>query len=228
MIASIRVAILEDHQSIIDGYLFRLSNTPEIKIVATAHWGEELQPMLESHVIDVLILDLNIPASAKKNTLFPIIHALPTILSEHPNMNILVISMITSQPLIEALEEAGVNGFISKDDTASIQQLGKIITMIANGGMYFNQGISRGTRKKHSEIHLTPRQMEILSLCAAHPDDSSQMLARRSGVSSSTIRNLLSMTYARLGVRTRAAAIARAQTLGLLPFQNIPLVEYEE
>jgi hypothetical protein len=38
----ILVAILEDHQSIIDGYIFRLSDTPEIQIVATAHWGPQV------------------------------------------------------------------------------------------------------------------------------------------------------------------------------------------
>jgi two-component system, NarL family, nitrate/nitrite response regulator NarL len=227
MTKSIMVAILEDHQSIIDGYIFRLSDTPEIQIVATAHWGDDLKPMLDHNDVDVLVLDLNIPTSSENRNLFPILHTLPSLLADHPDLSILVISMITSLPLIEALEEVGVSGYISKDDSASIQQLGKIISMIANGGVYFTYGTQHSTRKPLPEVQLTPRQTEVLSLCAAYPDDSSQMLAKRTGVSSSTIRNLLSTTYMRLGVRTRAAAIAKAQALELIPYHKVTLDEHQ-
>ena len=223
MTMPIRVAIMEDHQSIIDGYVFRLAGIPEIQIVATAHWGDELKPMLSNNAVDVLVLDLNIPTSTENHNIFPILHTLPALLATYPDLAVLVISMLTSLPLIEALEEIGVRGYISKDDSASIEHLGKIIMLIANGGVYFNRGIHHVIRKPHPEIQLTPRQTEVLSLCAAYPDDSSQMLAKRTGVSSSTIRNLLSTTYFRLGVRTRAAAIAKAQLLELIPFQKVTL-----
>jgi DNA-binding CsgD family transcriptional regulator len=59
---------------------------------------------------------------------------------------------------------------------------------------------------------LTPRQFEVLSLCAAYPNGTSAELAGRLGVSSSTFRNVLSSAYLRLGVRTRNAAIAQLQT----------------
>jgi DNA-binding NarL/FixJ family response regulator len=183
--------------------------------------------MLEQNTVDVLVLDLNIPTSKENRNLFPILHTLPSLLNHHPDLSVLVISMITSLPLIEALEEAGVSGYISKDDSASIEQLGKIIIKIANGGVYFNSSTQQGMQKLHPEIQLTPRQTEVLSLCAAYPDDSSEILAKRTGVSSSTIRNLLSTTYLRLGVRTRAAAIAKAQALELIPYQKVTLDDLE-
>ena len=43
---TVRVAILDDHISIIDGYNYRLSKTPEIEVVATGVFGEELEPLL--------------------------------------------------------------------------------------------------------------------------------------------------------------------------------------
>ena len=68
---------------------------------------------------------------------------------------------------------------------------------------------------------LTPRQIEVLSLCAAYPDAMTSELAEKLNVANSTIRNLLSSAYLRLGVRSRAAAVARAQQLCLIvpPFQ---------
>jgi len=44
-------------------------------------------------------------------------------------------------------------------------------------------------------------------------------LANQLGVTGSTLRNLLSNSYIRLGVRTRAAAIAKAHQLGIVPVE---------
>lgn len=61
---TIKVAMLDDHQSIIDGYLHRLSHLPELEIVATAAFGEELEPLLEEPPIDVLLLDVAVPMAS--------------------------------------------------------------------------------------------------------------------------------------------------------------------
>jgi DNA-binding NarL/FixJ family response regulator len=226
--SQIRVAILEDHLSIIDGYLYRLSKVPEIQVVATANYGEELEPMLASHPIDVLLLDINVPASPENRNTFPVLHLIPRLLEHHPGLNILVISMLNQHSLIEALVDCGVSGYVLKDDQASIQQLGKIVTMVASGGIYFSQSAYRDAREEISSPLLTSRQLEALSLCAAYPDTSTLVLSRKLDISSSTLRNLLSGAYLRLGVRTRAAAIAKASKLGLIPPTDQALPENED
>ena len=42
----------------------------------------------------------------------------------------------------------------------------------------------------------------------------------------STVRNLLSGAYLRLGVRNRAAAVAKARQLGLISAQGIPAPDW--
>jgi two-component system, NarL family, nitrate/nitrite response regulator NarL len=64
----IRVAILDDHQAIIDGYLFRLANAADIQVAATLSYGEDLEPALEKEPVDVLILDVQVPTSATTPT----------------------------------------------------------------------------------------------------------------------------------------------------------------
>jgi two-component system nitrate/nitrite response regulator NarL len=228
MSPQIRVAILDDHQSIIDGYIYRISSAPHIKVVATALFGEELEPMLESHSVDVLLLDISVPNSAENNNPFPIMYIIPRLLQHHSGLNILVISMYTQRALVETLVNAGISGYIFKDDQASIQQLAKIVEIVAGGGIYFSQGAYRDLRGEQPESVLTPRQLEALSLCAAQPDGDTVVLANKLGITGSTMRNLLSGAYLRLGVRTRAAAIARAQQLGIfptLPETNTPALE---
>lgn len=219
MSAKIKVAILEDHQSIIDGYLYRLNESNEIEVVGTASYGEDLDPMLESQSIDVLIMDINVPARRDNPNPFPALHVISRIIQEYPDIGILVISILTQQTLIQALVELGVSGYIFKQDGESIRQLSRIVTMIARHGIYFSEEAFNKLRMdKSGKVNqmLTARQLEALSLCAAYPNYSTAQIAEKMKVANSTLRNLLSGAYLRLNVRTRTAAISRLQQLGLI------------
>jgi len=93
MVDKIRVAILEDHQSVVDGYLYRLGQTPEIEVVAMAALGEELKPMLADHPADVLILDVGVRTARDNPNPYPILQTIPELLGHYPDLAILVISM---------------------------------------------------------------------------------------------------------------------------------------
>lgn len=219
----IRVAILDDHQGIIDGYLYRFSKSPDIEVVATIRYGEELEPTLKQSQVDVLILDVQVPISAGDKNPFPILYVLPKIIKAYPSLSILVITMHAQRSLIKALLEAGVNGYILKEDQTSIRNLASIIRLVAEGEMYMSQSVTQlliSSQPSDFTQPLSPRQLEALALCAAYPNDSTLALADRMEIESSTMRNLLSGAYLKLGVRTRAAAIMKAQKMGLIPSQS--------
>jgi two-component system capsular synthesis response regulator RcsB len=216
MSAKIRVAILEDHQSIIDGYNYRLSES-ECEIVGAALYGEDIEKVLAAKKPTVLILGANVRNSRENRNPFPILPFTKIALQKYPNLKILVISMLTAGALIEALVDIGVSGYIFKDDDSSIRQLSNIIKSVAEGGIYFSPGAREKVKPKHSALKLTSRQLEALSVSAAYPDLSTYVLAQKLSISPSTFRNLLSGAYQRLGVSTRTAAIVRANHLGLLP-----------
>jgi DNA-binding NarL/FixJ family response regulator len=184
-------------------------------------FGADLAPFLEKQPGDVLLLDISVPISLEDHNPFPILYFLPRLLSKNPGLRVLVISEMNQPVLIEALSEVGISGYIFKNDQASIERLAEIVLMIASGGIYFSGGAYQRAHKKTepltgSEVILTSRQLEVLSLCAANPDATTLELSTQLGIAGSTVRTLLSKTYARLSVRTRAAALARAQQLGLL------------
>ncbi len=220
MKSPIKVAILEDHQSIIDGYFYRLKESDEIEVVGVLNYGEELDHLLRSQPVDVLIMDVNVPSRPDNPNPFPALHVTPRIVQENPELNILVISILTQQTLIQALVECGISGYIFKQDGDSIRQLARIVTLIANHGIYFSHEAHEKLRleKSSQASHtLTARQLEALSLCAAYPDYSTAEIAAQMKIANSTLRNLLSSAYLRLNVRTRAAAIARMQKIGIIP-----------
>ena len=216
----ISVTILDDHQSIVDGYLFRLSKVPQIEIITTLEYGEDLEAALKKHTPDVLILDVNVKVSAENSNNYPIFHVIPDLLQRYPDLAILVISMHNDRSIIRAVMEGGASGYILKDDQRTIQELGSVILSIVSGGIFLSEKVRNlyvKNRSAASEEPLTGRQMEALSLCAAYPDHTTERLAQIMNVANSTVRNLLSGAYLRLGVNSRAAAIAKARQLGLIP-----------
>lgn len=215
----IRVAILEDHQGIIDGYTLRLNSVPGIEIIGQVYYGAELFPFLRENIVDVLIMDLRVPISEENTEPMPVLHVVPALLEKYPDLAILVITMLEETALLRALVKVGIRGYIVKDDRESIQQLGRVVSMVAHGGVFFSQSayqLLRSDSDAGQELPLTLRQMEALSLCATFPDSSTDELASRMNISGSTFRNLLSEAYRRLGVQTRMAAILKARQLGIL------------
>jgi DNA-binding NarL/FixJ family response regulator len=215
----VRVAILDDHQSIIDGYIYRLSGTPEIEVTATATYGEELESVLSKHPADVLLLDLSVRTSPENPNPFPILFLVPKLLQKYPKLNVLIISMFAEPGLMRSIIEAGASGYILKDDQSAFRELGNVVLSIAHGGIFFSKkahSLYMQADAVNGSDLLTPRQMEVISLCAAYPDASTADLAQMMTVSNSTVRNLLSSLYLRLGVHSRTAAVEKAREMGLI------------
>lgn len=227
----IKVAILDDHQPIIDGYVFRLNDHPQIEIVATARYGNQLDSMLENHLIDVLILDVEIRNDQESEAHFPTPHAIPRLLKIYPYLKILIISMHNHRILIKNLLDYGASGYILKDDYELINQLGDVIVSTYHGEMTISNDPYQSLKEKFAKTDfpkLTPREFETLSLIFVKPDDLLIDLAEELGIAASTLRNSLSKIYLKLGVNSQLAAILKAQDLGLLPPQPTPTIFNQE
>lgn len=217
----IRVTILDDHQSIVDGYLYRLSQVSEIEVVATLAYGDELEPALKEQPVDVLILDVHVPVSPKNPEPYPIFYTIPELIQLYPDLAILVISMHDERGLVRAIVEAGASGYLLKNDTKRIRELGKWVIAVANGEVCFSEKALKAVLGR-AEEPFTARQLEALSLCAAYPNSKTAELARKMKIANSTLRNLLSTVYLKLGVQTRAAAIAKAREMGMITPDSTP------
>ena len=214
----IQVSILDDHQTILDGYRFRLDSSTKVKIVATMTFGSDVEDTLKKYPTDVLVLDINVPTSQENSNPYPILYLIPSLLQKYPNLAILVISMHTDRSLIRSVMEAGVSGYILKDDKVMLKDLENVIISVAAGEISLSQEIDSIFLQSNVNevVSLSQRQKEVLSLSLAFPDDTTAELAKKMSIANSTVRNLLSGAYIKLGVRTRVAAIAKARKLGIL------------
>jgi DNA-binding NarL/FixJ family response regulator len=199
----------------VDGYRYRLSQAPEIEVTTTLAYSDELESALQKQPADVLILDVQVPISPKNPSPYPILHMIPRLHQLYPDLGILVISVHDERALIRAVVEAGASGYILKSDSKRIQELGNGVLAIANGDGCFSDRAMKAFFAKEEEP-FTARQLEALSLCAAYPNSKTAELARKMKIANSTLRNLLSNVYLKLGVQTRAAAIAKAREMGII------------
>ncbi len=219
MTEKIRVTILDDHPAIVDGYCVQLEKLPQIEVVGKLSYGEELEPALEKNPADVLLLDINVPIAEDDSNPYPVLHIIPKLLQKYPSINILIISMFAERSLIKAVMEAGASGYILKDDQTAIRDLANVVVSIAGGGVYYSKkAYEQLKRVRTDELNAAPttRQLQALSLSLAYPNSTTADLARMMAISNSTVRNLLSGAYLKLGVNTRAAAIAKARQMGLI------------
>jgi DNA-binding NarL/FixJ family response regulator len=151
MTADITVAILDDHQIAVDGSLFRLSQSPRIKVVKTAATWAEMDAFLGEQSIDVLILDVGVPAAPEDPTYYPIRNVITDLLAAKPEMAILVISMYAQRPLIQAVMQAGASGYLLKDDVDAIQNLASIVETIAGKDVYYSPKTLETLRKRQGD-----------------------------------------------------------------------------
>ena len=216
----IRVAMLDDHQITLDGYFYRLEFKPDIEIVGVARFGEDLEQILETRHVDVLLLDINVPTSKENPNPYPILFLLPRILQIYPHLSVIAITMIKQRSMIQAVMEAGASAYILKEDYNAIRTLESIVRGVIHHEIYISplaeQALKRNTQED-TQPSLSARQLEVLSLSAAYPQASTAELAEKINVAHSTLRNQLSGAYLKLNVRNRASAIQRAQQLGLIP-----------
>jgi DNA-binding NarL/FixJ family response regulator len=227
MSSKIKVAILEDHQIVADGYSFRLQDPAAFEIVGIVNVYSEWEPLLATHPADVALMDVKVPIAPDNPNPYPILRVMPQLIQTYPEMAFLVISAYAEPTLIQGVMEAGANGYILKDDNALLRELKTVLISVGAGrGIYLSpqaKEILLQRQFSDTALSLTPRQTEALVLCAANPGSSTKELATRMNVSFSTLRNLLSQSYLRLGVNGRAAAILKAQQLGILTQPEQPL-----
>ena len=220
MDASIRIAILDDHQPIIDGITYRLRDAQDIQVCFTLLYGAELEATLKQNPVDVLLMDLQVPISSIDPNPYPVIHVIPRLLQSYPGLAVMVISMHAQPAMIQAVMQAGASGYILKDDVISYRELPFIIRNVAYNGIHLSPAAENALHHRHHlelDKPLSARQLEVLSLYAAYPDATTTDIACQMSLAHSTVRNLLSTAYLKLNVRSRAAAVLRAQQLHIIP-----------
>jgi len=109
----------------------------------------------------------------------------------------------------ESARDAGAQGTVLK--TGHAEELLSTLRRALAGEDAFDE---RHPRRAPGRAALSPREREVLRLVAQ--GSTNQEIAAKLGVGGETIKTLMARTFAKLGVRRRAEAVAAAHDRGLL------------
>ncbi|MFD1614812.1 response regulator [Gelatiniphilus marinus] len=157
----IRLAIAEDHQSLIDGIKLLLEYEDGISIVGTANDGEALLVIVEKKRPNVVLTDIRMPKMDG-------IEATRQIKKKYPEIYVLAFTMFDQIEAIQKMMDAGASGYILKN--SSLKEVLQAIITVSKGDNYFDAHINTNALNKESPTKkkglLTKRQIEILELIA--------------------------------------------------------------
>ncbi len=95
----IRVVMVDDHQVVLDGFIARLEQEPEIEVVATASNGLEALELVKLHQPDVVLMDVSMPIMNG-------IEATRLIKEEVPHTKVLMLTMHDNREYIMQVMQA--------------------------------------------------------------------------------------------------------------------------
>ncbi len=158
----IRLAIVDDHQIVIDGLKSLLQGEIDFHIEFESTDPTSIVQKLETRPIDILLTDVMMPlmngAELSKQ-----IHEL------FPQIKILALSMSGQGELVnQMIEDSDISGYVLKN--IGKQELLRALRKIASGGIYFGEEVleemmkASEKRKIAEEVNLTIREIEIIGL----------------------------------------------------------------
>ncbi|ENM5767299.1 response regulator transcription factor [Vibrio mimicus] len=124
----IRVVMVDDHQVVLDGFIARLEQEPEIEVVATASNGLEALELVKLHQPDVVLMDVSMPIMNG-------IEATRLIKEEVPNTKVLMLTMHDNREYIMQVMQAGAMGYMLKEISAL--KMVQAIKTVNQGATYF-------------------------------------------------------------------------------------------
>lgn len=210
---AVRVLLCDDHAVVRAGLRALLSSTGGIDVVGEAGSGEEALAMAARLWPDVVLIDLQLGTGMDG---VAATRALTTRSGpKGPAPRVLVLTMFDTDADISRAVAAGATGYLLKAERP--ERLFAAIRDAAAGHTVLSGRITDRVvaRLRTPGPALTEREREILGRLAEGLGN--REIARSLFLSEATVKTHLARVYAKLGVRTRAGAVAAATRHRLLP-----------
>jgi len=211
----IKLLIADDHLIIRQGLRLILETESDFEIVGEASDGAEALSLCKKLKPDVVLMDLRMPNMDG-------LTAIEKLGAEQPEIAVVILTTFNEDELMLRGLQAGARGYLLKDtdrstlfDTIRAAARGETLLKPEIMARVLAQKDAPSTKSKSdSTFNLTDREFEVLESVAR--GERSKEVAAHLGISERTVKAHLASIYQKLGVDSRAAAIAVAAQKGLL------------
>ena len=212
---SIRVLIADDHLIVREGLRLILETGEGFELVGEATDGAEAVRLARELSPDVVLMDLRMPNVDG-------LTAIERLRAEQPQIAVVILTTYNEDDLMLRGLRAGARGYLLKDtdretllNTIRAAARGETLLKPEIMARLLSQAEPHSAAKPHGDLDLTDREREVLKAVAR--GERSKEIAAQMGITERTVKAHLASIYNKLGVDSRAAAIAVASQRGLLP-----------
>jgi len=211
----IKILVADDHLIIRQGLRLILETESDFELVGEASDGNEALSLCKKLKPDVVLMDLRMPNMDG-------LTAIEKLRVEQPEIAVVILTTFNEDELMLRGLQAGARGYLLKDtdrstlfDTIRAAVRGEtLLKPEIMARVLAQKNVSTIESKSNEAINLTDRELEVLEAVAR--GERSKEVATHLGISERTVKAHLASIYNKLGVDSRAAAIAVAAQKGLL------------
>ncbi|MFE5890144.1 response regulator [Streptomyces sp. NPDC056462] len=209
--AAVRILVCDDHAVVRAGLLALLDSAPDIEVVGEAGTGEEALALAAKLAPDVVLMDLQLGEGIDGVETTRRLTSTPGASSPH----VLVLTTYDTDADITRAIEAGATGYLLKAERPD--ELFAAIHAAAEGRPALSAPVAGRVMAnlRRPRPTLTDRERDILAQLARGIGN--RDIARALFISEATVKTHLRRIYDKLGVDTRAGAVAVAKEQRLLP-----------
>lgn len=210
----IRILIADDHAVVRSGLKALLRADSDLEVVGEAGDGNEALQLSEALHPDLVLLDISMPPENGIKTA-------EQLKKEHPEINVLFLTMHEDEGLLHGALRAGASGYVVK--RAEESEILQAIHVASRGDIYVHPAMTRALlhqpitteqRRGLPAISLTRRELDVLRLLVK--GNTNRQIAELLDLSIRTVENHRANLMGKLGLVSRVELVNYAEEHHLL------------
>ncbi len=206
----IKVAIYEDHASLLESLVILVNNQPDMKVVHDAVHCKTIEKDLELSLPEVILMDIDMP---EVNGIEAVRRAKLVL----PDLQIIMFTVYEDNERLFQCLQAGASGYLLKKNNAD--EILAAIKDVYTGGAPMSQEIARKVinafNQPTTQSHgLSDREVELLQKLALGLPY--KIIAAELGISLETVKTHLKNVYQKLHVASGTEAVAKGLRMKII------------
>lgn len=163
----IKIVIVDDHQIVRDGLRALLEKNDGFEVIGEAGDGRQALELIDRVTPDVCIMDVTMRGLNGVDATY-------RLLSDHPEIKIIGLSMHSDPQMVSSMLDAGAAGYVPKE--SAFEEIAAAVQAVMGGECYLSDGLTSGVLKYYKGQReraaanghpvLTSREREVLQLIA--------------------------------------------------------------
>lgn len=218
---NIKIILADDHSLIRKALIDIFNKQPNFEVIAEAENGNEAIKLASEKKPDIIIMDISMPGLNG-------LEATRQIKANHPEINILVLTIHDEMEHILGILEAGADGYLMKN--VSEDEIVLAVNALVLGETILSPSVSQKIYKYAFQFvtrsvdldkkdKLSVREMELLKLLAKGL--SNKDIALRLHLSLRTVKSYLADLFSKIEVTSRTEAVILSLRKGILTIEDL-------